>query len=271
MDGTRVVVGYDGSAQAGLAVVVAAEVPGDEFSRSPDVDRAARRWAESVASDAVDVLVTASGDAALLVVGSRGHGSFTGALLGSVAYALTSRSSCPVVVVRGEGSLTPGAGHPVVVGVDGLAAATVALDTAADSERAADAVAHEAADRARARRPGLAVRTEVELRHTRAGPGAQEPRRGPRRRCPRSRTPVRCPAGVGQPRHDPTRPRAPPPLSGPTRAGWLPFTPPLRASLRRWGRPGPGTGLLDDGPAHPWASRDLRPWCGTRRHWSVRA
>ena len=116
MDGTRVVVGYDGSAQAGLAVVVAAEVPGDEFSRSPDVDRAARRWAESVASDAVDVLVTASGDAALLVVGSRGHGSFTGALLGSVAYALTSRSSCPVVVVRGEGSLTPGAGHPVVWG-----------------------------------------------------------------------------------------------------------------------------------------------------------
>src|SRR5680860_1712619 len=227
MDGTRVVVGYDGSAQAGLAVVVAAEVPGDEFSRSPDVDRAARRWAESVASDAVDVLVTASGDAALLVVGSRGHGSFTGALLGSVAYALTSRSSCPVVVVRGEGSLTPGAGHPVVVGVDGLAAATVALDTAADSERAADAVAHEAADRARARRPGLAVRTEVELRHTRAGPGAQEPRRGPRRRCPRSRTPVRCPAGVGQPRHDPTCPAAV------VRAdqGWLAAVHPAPASV----------------------------------------
>ncbi|MDQ6840498.1 MAG: universal stress protein, partial [Actinomycetota bacterium] len=39
-------------------------------------------------------------DADLLVVGSRGHGEFTGMLLGSVAQHCVSHAPCPVVIVR---------------------------------------------------------------------------------------------------------------------------------------------------------------------------
>ncbi len=46
------------------------------------------------------VLTQASRGAKLLVVGSRGHGAFTGMLLGSVSEYCASHASCPVVVVR---------------------------------------------------------------------------------------------------------------------------------------------------------------------------
>ncbi|MFI0786295.1 universal stress protein [Streptomyces lydicus] len=49
------------------------------------------------------VLLDASRDASLLVVGSRGHGGFAGALLGSVSQHCTQHAPCPVVVVRGPG------------------------------------------------------------------------------------------------------------------------------------------------------------------------
>jgi nucleotide-binding universal stress UspA family protein len=46
------------------------------------------------------VLIDASREADLLVVGHRGHGAFTGMLLGSVSIHCVTGALCPVVVVR---------------------------------------------------------------------------------------------------------------------------------------------------------------------------
>lgn len=49
---------------------------------------------------AARVLLEVAEGAALLVVGSRGHGELAGVLLGSVGLHCVSHASCPVVVVR---------------------------------------------------------------------------------------------------------------------------------------------------------------------------
>ena len=48
------------------------------------------------------VLLDAADGADLLVVGSRGHGGFTEALLGSVSQHCVHHAHCPVVVIRGQ-------------------------------------------------------------------------------------------------------------------------------------------------------------------------
>lgn len=53
-----------------------------------------------VESRPAQALVDASDGAALLVVGSRGHGEFTGMLLGSVSEHCVTHAHCPVVVFR---------------------------------------------------------------------------------------------------------------------------------------------------------------------------
>jgi nucleotide-binding universal stress UspA family protein len=50
---------------------------------------------------AAEVLIEASKEADLLVVGSRGHRAFAGMLLGSVSLHCVTGAFCPVVVVRG--------------------------------------------------------------------------------------------------------------------------------------------------------------------------
>jgi nucleotide-binding universal stress UspA family protein len=52
------------------------------------------------------VLLDAAKGADLLVVGSRGHGGFAGALLGSVSQHCVQHGRCPVVVIR-DGSRGP--------------------------------------------------------------------------------------------------------------------------------------------------------------------
>jgi nucleotide-binding universal stress UspA family protein len=76
------------------------------------------------------VLIEESKAAAIVVLGTRGHGDVAGVLLGSVASRVAAHARCPVVVVRGEDVVVAGADRPVVVGVDGSPSAGAALEAA---------------------------------------------------------------------------------------------------------------------------------------------
>lgn len=55
---------------------------------------------EVVNSDPATALLGAASDAALLVVGSRGHGGFTDLVIGSVSQHCLIHAPCPVVVIH---------------------------------------------------------------------------------------------------------------------------------------------------------------------------
>lgn len=57
-------------------------------------------WTSTVQGDPRGALSVAADGAALLVVGARGLGGFTGLVLGSVSHGLVSRAPCPVAVVH---------------------------------------------------------------------------------------------------------------------------------------------------------------------------
>ncbi len=77
-----------------------------------------------VQGDAAGALVERASEGDLLVVGSRGHGSLAGALLGSVSRACLHHAPCPVAVVHDAG---PTERTRIVVGVDGSAGSEAAL------------------------------------------------------------------------------------------------------------------------------------------------
>jgi len=74
-------------------------------------------------------LVDASASAHVLVLGSRGRGPVSSAVLGSVSASVVRRATCPVVVCRPPEARQPRANR-VVVGVDGTAACAPVLEFA---------------------------------------------------------------------------------------------------------------------------------------------
>jgi nucleotide-binding universal stress UspA family protein len=56
--------------------------------------------ARLVDTDPEQALLAAAKDAELVVVGSRGHGDLSSALLGSVSSHVVHHAACPVVVVK---------------------------------------------------------------------------------------------------------------------------------------------------------------------------
>ena len=83
---------YQQVSEKALAEVISAVVD------ATDRTRVRSRVAEGHASQ---VLLDAAAGADLLVVGSRGHGSFVDALLGSVSQNCVHHAQCPVVIMRG--------------------------------------------------------------------------------------------------------------------------------------------------------------------------
>jgi nucleotide-binding universal stress UspA family protein len=112
--GIRAVSAWHYPAVAGLGGYVVSAMDTTDFG-----ELAAKQLAEVVADEvdpasgvgvsssvvegiAAQVLLEAAQGAELLVVGSRGHGAFTGVLLGSVSQHCAHLSPCPIVIVRGE-------------------------------------------------------------------------------------------------------------------------------------------------------------------------
>jgi nucleotide-binding universal stress UspA family protein len=81
-------------ARAAQAVLEQATDPIIEDVRDVEIDR------QLVEGAAAYVLVQSVSGDDLLVVGSRGHGGFVGALLGSVSQRCVHHAPCPVVVVH---------------------------------------------------------------------------------------------------------------------------------------------------------------------------
>lgn len=95
--------------------------------------------ATAVFGPASKVLVEAAGDSSMLVVGSRGHGALSRAVLGSVSSAVLHHATGPVTIVP-EPREHDGVEPRVIVGVDHSPAALRALAVAAEQARTRGAV-----------------------------------------------------------------------------------------------------------------------------------
>jgi len=104
----RLVTGWHWPALLGAAPAPAVDFEGDARAVAAGVADQLRQELPDldIGSDVVfgppaEVLVGESKGADLLVVGSRGHGAFSGMLIGSVSLHCVHNAPCPVVVVRG--------------------------------------------------------------------------------------------------------------------------------------------------------------------------
>ena len=66
-------------------------------------DAAPSTSVQAVVGQPAEVLIDASQDADLLVLGSRGAGGFTRLTMGSVSSQVSHHAHCPVVIVPGDG------------------------------------------------------------------------------------------------------------------------------------------------------------------------
>ena len=80
---------------------IAAQVVADAIAEVSSPDEPVKIESMVAEGNPAQVLLDASAGAELLVVGSRGHGGFTEALLGSVSQHCVQHATCPVVVTRG--------------------------------------------------------------------------------------------------------------------------------------------------------------------------
>lgn len=72
----------------------------DSLMKNAQLPEALRTSREVIDGHPAQVVTRAAAGADLLVVGSRGHGGFSGMLLGSVSDYVCAHAPCPVVVVR---------------------------------------------------------------------------------------------------------------------------------------------------------------------------
>ncbi len=83
----------EAEARKGLDAVLSEEIKPDDSYRV---------IARVINGHPAEVLLSASADADLLVVGSRGHGAFAEALLGSVSQHCAHHAQSPVLIIRGD-------------------------------------------------------------------------------------------------------------------------------------------------------------------------
>jgi nucleotide-binding universal stress UspA family protein len=82
---------------------IASRTLSDAIARTVDPGGTVKVSTTVQKGSAAEVLLAAAGGADLLVVGSRGHGGFSGALLGSVSQHCAHHSPCPIVIIREAG------------------------------------------------------------------------------------------------------------------------------------------------------------------------